>query len=205
MAQLKLQTLLLVLLMTFASASPLAQHNSSELMVNKRWYSVPLEEDAPVGFPVPWPSNGIGSRPIRYCFGDDESYEALHKDLMGGIAKWVRATRYSSLVFVPDPACGVAPHGRCICNVAGVRIGALHIFSSSQDTQGATSGYSRASEEHSHFNPPNNLRFPPRKKPAPPGDKSDCEEKERAILMAHELGMTRTAFLASSERPLTSS
>lgn len=207
MAQLKLQTLLLVLLMALASASPLAQHNESEILLDKRWYSIPLDKNVPPHLPRAWPLRGHKNsvRPVRYCFANEESYQALHKDLCNGIAKWVPATRQSSLVITQDIACGYVQNGKCMCDVDGVELGTLHIFVSSEDTQGATRGYNEPSKEHSHSFPPNSLRFPRRNQPPAPPDTSDTEDKTRAVLMAHELGMTRTAFLASSERSLISS
>ncbi|TLD06785.1 hypothetical protein E2P81_ATG10437 [Venturia nashicola] len=190
MAQLKLQTLLLVLLMALASASPLAQHNESEILLDKRWYSIPLDKNVPPHLPRAWPLRGHKNsvRPVRYCFANEESYQALHKDLCNGIAKWVPATRQSSLVITQDIACGYVQNGKCMCDVDGVELGTLHIFVSSEDTQGATRGYNEPSKEHSHSFPPNSLRFPRRNQPPAPPDTSNTEDKTRAVLMAHELG-----------------
>lgn len=190
MAQLKLQTLLLVLLMALVSASPIAQHNESDISFDKRWFSVPWDGEAPPDHAFAWPPDSRGRRPVRYCFKDDNAYRDLHNAFFGGISKWIRAMARSSLAFQVDPACGDVEAGRCLCNVVGVAVDTLHIIVVPVNVAKTSRGYTAASQEHSHDKPPNMLQFHQRFTTPLNPNVDDAEDKMRALSMAHQLGTT---------------
>lgn len=172
--------------MALASASPLAQHNESETSLDKRWFSVPFDGQAPPDHSFAWPSNSRGRRAVRYCFKDGITYRDLSNAFFGGVSKWIRAMASSSLTFDTDPACGKVQAGRCLCNFPGVAVDTLHISISPIAT--ASRGYTKASQQHSHDSPPNVLRFYPRLTRSLNPRVDDAEDKMRALLMGHEIG-----------------
>lgn len=194
MAQLQLHAILLALLTALASASDLTQHNKSEPSIGKRWYSIPLDGQAPLDHAYAWPPCEGGMRPVRYCFRDEDAYDELHLAFLGGVAKWLPAMQRSSLTFDPDVACGNVRRGNCLCDVEGVAVDTLHISLTRESQTGATRGYIVASEEHSHENPPNFLNFHGRRGNRRVLGRDDSEDKKRALAMAHELGTSVQAL-----------
>lgn len=86
----------------------LPNNDTSVTMPLRRWASLPdtassgRYDDQTLGL---WPAvRGHGS-PIRYCFGDEKSADAILPYLLRGIALWKPTEQYSSLKIVPDLAC----------------------------------------------------------------------------------------------------
>ena len=108
-----LPVLLLVLVVACVAVPLSPPANDSDPEVVRRWYSLPEERGiVPQGHRV-WPPSDDGSRTIRYCFEDVDSWNTLGPSFELGLAKWAPATRVSSLRFAPDPACSKTP---CLCS-----------------------------------------------------------------------------------------
>ena len=94
----------------------------------KRWYSVPLEQEAAPESQRPWPACDDGTSTISYCFEDAASHKILEELFVKALAKWAPAMHASSLVFAPDAVCTGDLHSRCLCNTPGMAKTTLHIM-----------------------------------------------------------------------------
>ena len=145
----------------------------------KRWYSVPLEEDAPAGAKRPWPACDDGIRTINYCFEDAASHKELAELFAKALAKWARAMQVSSLVFAPDAACTGELQNRCLCSTSGVADTTLHIMLTEDGGAEATVGYLPPSVAVSPGRARHHLVWP-----ADP----DFFGASASLIMAHEIG-----------------
>ena len=94
----------------------------------KRWYSLPLENEAAPDGKRPWPACKDGTRTINYCFEDASSHKELAELFGKALAKWAPAMHASSLTFAPDAACSGELQSRCLCSTPEVAETTLHII-----------------------------------------------------------------------------
>lgn len=145
----------------------------------KRWYSVPLEQDAPTEAKHPWPTCNDGTRTINYCFEDEASHKELAELFARGLAKWAPAMHVSSLVFAPDAACTGDLHSRCLCSTPGVEENTLHIMLTEDGSPQATVGYLPSSVAVASGRPRHHIAWP---------DDPDLFGAGAHLIMAHEIG-----------------
>ena len=145
----------------------------------KRWYSVPLEQDAPAGVKRPWPGCNDGTRTINYCFEDEASHKELAELFAKGLAKWAPAMHVSSLVFAPDTACTSELHSRCLCRTPGIEEATLRIMLTEDGSPQATAGYLPLSVAAAPGRPRHHIAWP---------NDPDLFGAGAHLIMAHEIG-----------------
>lgn len=161
-------------------ADGLLRYNSSDPEVERRWYSIPVDEKAGPDERRPWPLCGNGKRVISYCFGDDRAYRDIGDLFLKGIAKWAHVMHISSVVFAPDTAClGPQWRGRCLCSTPGVKEDSLHIILSDNQAS-STVGYLPPSAPNPNPSlPRNNIIWPKH---------IGFSKAFAPVVMAHEIG-----------------
>ena len=170
----------------FGSPGPLGQN------ITKRWYSVPLDQDALPEGQRAWQACKDGKCTINYCFEDAASHKELAEVFAKGLAKWAPAMHVSSLDFAPDDVCTGDMQTRCLCTTPGVEETTLHIILTEQGGPEATVGYLPPSvTNHDPSKPRHHITWP---------NDPHFFGKAAPLMMAHEIGKAARLTILSWRR-----
>jgi hypothetical protein len=154
--------------------------NISGSKSNKRWYSVPLDDETSPDNKRTWPACNDGTHTITYCFEDEAAHKDLNELFARALAKWAPAMHESSLDFAPDAACTGDLQSRCLCSTPGVAEITLHIVLTEHGGAEASLGYREPSLPKLESSKPRHYIF----FPADP----DFYGAAAPVHMAHEIG-----------------
>lgn len=125
-----------------AASAPPAPSAVQGKRVSKRWHSVPFNQDAQPGQPRAWPLENDGYTYITYCYEDIACSGALAGFVAQAHTIWSEALCGSSVIFVPDSACGSETEP-CLCTTNDISEASVHLMLATKGVKwpSATLGY----------------------------------------------------------------